>query len=966
MNNFEFWTDWGNGLSDKNFADAFLALGILVARSAPTPPAGSKIVEFPNDTLFQEFIGNELGRAVHDKISQDGLPALTPWKFPQPGILTNLGQYRVDPSLLDPRLLAVIWQAVADKIPAGNMSQRLRLQVTDFPKEGMIKPWFRVLFDAAPLDTAAHLFIQTTQRDLHIKWPLRLGFLPGNTAEPIVIGTSQVWPSNENSVALKIGRENDNCDVLVYDGDLSSLQNALEKMPVPLKCNLFIIRGNEGNWSPELRMQMMSVAQMSHCNGFVFLDSRMMDKDFHESLVNFVENFCHNYPVDGALAATYIRYPVANADPLIFLSKPLANLRLKNLVEKTIKVLKELPPGTKIQIPPGALDRMNIKGFGYIEPEKAENIFEALTEHKSEIRYDAESTGATGLSELNRAIRRAEVPKMEEKKLMQRFIQAQAFLLRKDRFEPDKRAFVVGIPSLVRVRIGPPESGWESMPKAFPVEKLPQQKEAWRLTVVLGEPSHIKDPILKEILLPKDGPSTECDFNFTPQDKTDFEGRITVLHRGRVIQTAVLKMPVVETLKQLPRRDNLELAEQIQVRANIGDLDERRQFDMAFVTNHTTDQRPHLTAIAADHAWLLNLEACAEIASEINQALSEVALSVEDYRKGLDSKEGKELLKKLALYGRDLYDTIVEAGLKGAYNKEEFARKEYLQIVSTRSDAVIPFEFIYDHEAPDDDATLCTFWRRSLDEGKCPVNCKADGRKTICPIGFWGLSKVIERHDLTPEFSVNNPDYILQSEATTNRSEMDFSGTGLVAASQNVTREDLDKLIRVFTDAVGAGPVIANDWSHWETLVGQYKPHLIVALPHSDGEGTLATLEINQNTLKSVQIRDSHVRTKDEGNYPIVALLGCDTTGTAMRYGSFVQKFRLRGAGVVIGTIATVFGGHAATVAGMLVKGLAGESQNYERLGEIMRSVKRKAMLDGLLMSLCVVAFGDADWKLKK
>ena len=64
-------------------------------------------------------------------------------------------------------------------------------------------------------------------------------------------------------------------------------------------------------------------------------------------------------------------------------------------------------------------------------------------------------------------------------------------------------------------------------------------------------------------------------------------------------------------------------------------------------------------------------------------------------------------------------------------------------------------------------------------------------------------------------------------------------------------------------------------------------------------------------------------------------------------------------------TIAKVFGGHAAAVAEQLVKGLTQETGQRERIGEIIREIKRQALIEGSLMALCVVAFGDADWKLK-
>jgi len=35
-----------------------------------------------------------------------------------------------------------------------------------------------------------------------------------------------------------------------------------------------------------------------------------------------------------------------------------------------------------------------------------------------------------------------------------------------------------------------------------------------------------------------------------------------------------------------------------------------------------------------------------------------------------------------------------------------------------------------------------------------------------------------------------------------------------------------------------------------------------------------------------------------------------------------------------------------------------------QRLGEIIRDAKREAMRESVPMALCVVAFGDADWRL--
>lgn len=77
---------------------------------------------------------------------------------------------------------------------------------------------------------------------------------------------------------------------------------------------------------------------------------------------------------------------------------------------------------------------------------------------------------------------------------------------------------------------------------------------------------------------------------------------------------------------------------------------------------------------------------------------------------------------------------------------------------------------------------------------------------------------------------------------------------------------------------------------------------------------------------------------------------------------------------MVVSTIATVFGPHAVKVGEKLLAGLlavqaqpaaAPGADDQRCLGEVLRTVKRQALLvHSLPMALCVVAFGDADWRL--
>jgi hypothetical protein len=60
-----------------------------------------------------------------------------------------------------------------------------------------------------------------------------------------------------------------------------------------------------------------------------------------------------------------------------------------------------------------------------------------------------------------------------------------------------------------------------------------------------------------------------------------------------------------------------------------------------------------------------------------------------------------------------------------------------------------------------------------------------------------------------------------------------------------------------------------------------------------------------------------------------------------------------------------VFGAHAVHVGEAIVERLlrAGTAGTL-RLGEVILDAKRDALLKSVPMALCVVAFGDADWRL--
>jgi hypothetical protein len=962
MDEFGFWQKWGLELDDTAFANAFLALGILSAVPSSKDPSMS------GENLQERL------RAVLAISKKSGRPVA--WRFPKQRNSVQMGGERVILSSLSPLLVAKVWNTALQ-----GSDIKPRFQILGYPETESITPWFRVLFEADAVQ-AAHIMFENAQAHLFMKWPLRLGFLPGNAAEDIVQQSRLLWPAKDLTEAIQIDRDNANCDVLVFSGSSSQLLKALLETPVPQKTNLFIVRGTLEDDPTAVSKRLAVIAAESRASGFVFVNSSITDEILGQTTNRFIENLSHNQPVDVAVSEAFAKK--YSADPVIFLSRDIAIFQIEHVLEKTRSRLIRLPKVARPQIASDIFIRMGIP------PEKIKydvgvpgNAAKILKVNKKAVQFDRESCGASGTAEMNKAIDRAETQIVDEKR-QKRSLQEQIYIKKNGEFVEERRAFLKGVPTLIRVRIGLPDKKWVTIKEGFPEEKLPKDRGKWRLTVVLTEPNHLKETLRKSIQLPASGTSEECEFRIQPGDHPIFDGRITMMHQGRVLQTAMLSGDVVSDESNI--KPDMKISFEItRVRFHMGDLDDRRQFDLALVMNHTTAERPYLTAISADHAWLANIAACQSIVEDLNIALTNVAESVTDYQGGLGSDENVALLVKLARIGHQLYGKIVLGQIRQPGNQAKFENMEYIQIVSTDTEAMMPLEFIYTAVAPNDDAKLCPRMMAVLKETAKNVRvskasklieetcqkvnkgnnvCQYRTTEYVCPMGFWGTSKVIERHMSTPLLAQPGKSFIIQSEKTTARGQLQLSGPAVVAASRNVKPEMLSPVLSACSIRLGAPPQEAKDWNDWIRLIKTYKPHILLALPHTAGNGANATLEINGKTLLTGQITEDHVHAADENTYPLVALLGCDTTGTALDYGEAVSWFRWQGAALVISTIAKVFGGHAAAVAGQLINGLKRDTGQQERVGEIIRAIKQQALVDGSLMALCIVAFGDADWKL--
>jgi hypothetical protein len=523
----------------------------------------------------------------------------------------------------------------------------------------------------------------------------------------------------------------------------------------------------------------------------------------------------------------------------------------------------------------------------------------------------------------------------------------------------------------VDVRIGPPDAKWESAEKELPMDQLPPSDKGHDLTVVFAEPKVSPEPQVGKLFLPPHGPTAPCRFYFHTTDSLEsVSARITVLHRNRVIQTAILEAPV--TASRTPKNAKIKVRIEARVVPNINDLRERQTFDTALVLNHASNGQAYATGMSGEQAVMFSLDEAGlkQTIQTLNDELTNIADDPEKFSKDIADEATTNLLKTLAIHGRLLYKNLFVYRPKNAWlvGKD----KKRIQIVSTRLESNLPLEFLYDYEAPNEKAKLCPYAKKSLTKGECDKACGGPKKKQniVCPLGFWGLNRVIERYAHDGSRNLQGNTYALQAASTMKREPLQVLDRALFAASGEVDKAKkgtiggLEKLLK--EKAKQADYV--TSWSQWVTKA-KTNPTLLLLLSHTEVDplqGNLEALEIAKlPRLRVVDVDEKHVRKPHTKAKPIVMLIGCKTNAPDNALHNFVPAFSPYSA-IVLSTGSTILALQAAQVAAELVRALSALPQNKETtFGDVMLAIRRNLLAKGLPMVLCLSAYGDTDWKLR-
>lgn len=946
----QYWASWRGELDDREFPPALAALGVLAAAGASFSPTD----------------GSASGDAATFLMALDrAKDGVFDWRIP----VRRAGPLGGWPTWPNASALRAAWcdylrQSAA--LRPGGLAPGPRLSLrSDLGHPARAIPYARLL--ATPEVGARSVNVAsrwTTPRRTSWHWPFTMATLIGDPLADRLLTAQASRPAGSPFRVTEAERGDPQVEVLVIGAGVADALAKVLSAHVRLRCALLVVCGFAED-SPEAAEPLLRALMLRlSASGVAVAEGIRDGDDMVSRLMNFADRLVDNEPIDQALLGGFKgRVVCLLGDDL------LRSSRLEDGLAHLSRRLRRLPPDTRLSFTASAdtplARRRGVDGHG-AEARAGDRGADLATALEVSAKLsDTTGVGAAWLPKLTRELQAA-----ESLTHTPRYVHHRSFRQSSRRFVEERRGYVIGEAVKVRFRIGPKKVDSLAAPTAFPEEALPHDGERHRLQLIFHEPRQWKQPLQTEIWLPERGDSTSASFRFVARVAGDFVARLTVLHRGRVLQTLLLRAAVVERREDL--RDEctgIRLEDEARVRHDWSNLGARRHFDLAFVFNHSVDGRPRLTGIAEQRAWATDLSAIEQPVREINDLISSVANTVADHQDGLDQGDNPALLVQLARIGADVYSKLYIDQLQ-QLNTAGFDVGDdsisHIQVLTTRSDALVPIEFLYDWPPPDADAQVCPQHLQALQEGRCPGGCArmAAPNRYVCPMGFWGLRKVIERHFYSA--AVGKPDgaeLVVQSEPSAQRDQLDLRAGALVAHSREVTEDEMHELIALMESALPGEVGLVGDWDDWKQGVTK-RPGLLVAFPHNEGRKQDVRLEIGGSYLSTLRLPAEYVRAPGAPP-PLVFLLGCDTASTAEDYASHVRYFRQAGAAVVVSTIATVFGQHAVIVGEKILgRLLAGDGRKSSCLGEIIRDAKREALRASVPMALCVVAFGDADWQI--
>lgn len=900
--------------------------------------------------------------------------------------------------------LAAAWSAIPDR----EEPRRLRIESSwdDFPS-------YRWVLDQVALSVPrATAYVPASLRSTASwHWPLRLGFLGDSAAGKLRDSVDRGIGFRTLVEPLEVRDRGTPCDLLVVSTSFTDPLETLEPLDddVEVGCIAFIGEGG-GSASVTMRNVVHRLASMEiRAWGVAFIE--LGQASIVPLLHEIIRQVSHDQTFDVAIANATKGLP---APPPLLLADPrsLERARLSVFARRLVAALppaasraprpsgrrpirrplsrnggsqrraprRALPQGVKAAPrqppPPGGAPAGDVVGvpqefkhFGELDRHvERETLARAVRARES---YLFESYAAEDLATMSRAMTslvEAVAPKPRPRR-----IQADIYRATSTGTFPrrTRSALRPKTPHAIDVSIGFGTRRQVTADRFLDLSLLPQDRRSHRLDVVFQEIGSTRKPQTKRLLLPPDDESKPCRFTFTTPNSGIFRARIIVVYRSRVLQSVRFEADVTGPGRKVGS-DPLRLTVEASPRATMSDLGHRRSFDLALVANHDEHGKHVLAALARNKAQTFGADKLDETIDWFEKTLTKVN---DKPLSKLRTRATVELLRELAQKGSEIFDYL------GRWEVlENVAESDRVQLVPGDPDAFFPIEFVYDKDMPAEDAPLCEGAEVALRTGACPTTCPpaGDQASVVCPLGFWCLSKVIERHAFVGG-AIGTREYALLAEPATGRDRLPMFKGAAYAASDLVDRGKRGSVefVRSALSAIVKPPIdVDRTWDGWKARLKDGSRSLLVIICHTaekkSSSGSVVQLEIGASGadewLAVNRVKGPYVvGTAKPPPTPVVMLIGCSTAVTKLPFQDPPGRFQYAGASIVLSTMSTILGRHAAAVTAGLIKRLAALAEEKDRtFGDALLQVRREMLADDVPMVLALAAFGDADWRLSK
>jgi hypothetical protein len=505
---------------------------------------------------------------------------------------------------------------------------------------------------------------------------------------------------------------------------------------------------------------------------------------------------------------------------------------------------------------------------------------------------------------------------------------------------------------LMMVRIGLAEADWLQGNISIPDEDLfqPDQVEAEAVEVVFM--NNISGETQKRnLLLPPTGNSRPVRFSFRTVDSdTPLDGILYLSHKGRIFQEAHIYAEVAESNDQ-DYRVQFNITKCLRRNLSGQEGQPRSEFGSTIRYDPSGKHGSAVNGLVGSQLFTVKtLKGLDKIVDRLMRWIESAATNPDTYTEDLYDEDNQNLLRTLAFYGSDLYSNWVRSGtdLKGP-----------IQVVDAES-AYLPVEFIYTVACPAEDAPLCSKAREALLAGTCQQCCDLSKvpAPCICPLGFVGLREVIERSGrIIPAES--EPDARQRAIPVMERAL--FATADKVAAHTAQLNEKVAEAVTNFA----LEKHHANTWPEWETGIAT-KPTSLVLIVHTEQKTDIEKLEIgNEALIPKMHLSKEFIRHPDAPYPPLAIVLGCRTTEIAGFGFDIGSHFLNNGAAIVFTSFTKILGRQAGPIVIHLLAFLKTHQGEERAFGEVVLQLRQYLLANGIMAGLALVAYGDADWKIK-